>query len=902
MNLFRSPFEKLSTDNLNQIASATTVTAQSVSPGGALFGQIDEMIFLLKQAIKASGKGAKTEKGPEGLQGLDNKTLKLIGPAAQGVAEAFRIIVDAIIKAPDTKEMDEKISSVVNGMAAIVSMGKAIFTFAGLLALSLPLLIIGMFALPIAMTMILLVAGAFWLIDKMQIDKSIKSTSMGLAIAGLAIISLALAFTAFVAISPPLEAIFGIATVIIGTAMIFWVVDQFKGDIIGGALGLMVAGGAIVVLGLSFAIFAAVIPGDWFVTTLQVMLVVVGVAIAFGIAGVFAAEISLGAMAMIESGIAIIALGAGLLLFSFAVTPDAAGWMTIGQVTAALLGVGLVMAAAGFASPFIAPGAAVMIIAGIALISISLGFLAMAKVFKGGRLAELLADSGHKTEGFFGWGAGRMMSNMEWALLSLARSFTLPIASIASMYASAPALIMSGFALFSIARGVKKFQELKIDYEVLPQQIAKVTTVIANAFGEVGKKYPGGGGGFIGAIFGNGTGSSYVAQGISAVGGMGRALTGIATGVQAMADLKFPTKWDKDGNPIEFRELKDEDFERLTRNTQRIVGALSSTFGKIGANPNASDPWGWFGHSKVEEGMQIVGGIGSAISDLGEGVQSIANFRMPIYGTGKNATKIIGYKTLNDAGVLDTAQHNIQRIVKALSHTFGKIGASPDAQDSWGWFGNSNIEEGIEIVSGITKPISKLANVVRTLSSLDKGTMSKADSNIKSLIRKSTSVFAGVKRGGYSADDLEVISESFEDMADAMEDWKDAVNGLDLKKVTEVRKLYEGLAYLSKNGGETAVEKMGKSLVDALNHLSDLLEKAGAGGGSGGGGFFGKMVDKGADMLGIGDDDKKKPTKPTKPDTGKDKPVGGGNTEIAKAISRLNDILDDGIKVDVSKL
>lgn len=888
---FKSPFEKLSASHLSQISFATTETLIAVSPGGVLFGKFEEMISYLKQIEKNTGRKV------ESIQKLDAKTLKLIGPASQGIAEAFQIMVKAITMAPDSKEMQEKINAVVSGMAAVVGLGKSIFKFAALLALSLPLLIIGMVALPLAVTMIMLVAGAFYLVDKLGIDKSIQSTSTGLAIAGLAIIALAASFALFTMISPPITAIFGIAAVVIGTGMIFWVIDKLGIDqsIMTASLALMVGGLAIVALGASFALFAMISPPVSAIFSIAA--IVIGTGLIFAIVGSFSANIAEGAMAMILATVPIILLGLGFAIFAAAVPPDSSGWITIGQVMSALLGVGVVMAAAGFASVFIAPGAAAMILAGGALIAVSLGLAAMSMVFKGGKLKEMLADSGHKTEGFLGWGAGRMMSNLEWSLLSLARSFTLSPEMILSLYATAPAMIMVGLALVSIARGISKFQALKIDYDVLPYQIEKVTTVLANAFGEIGKKYPGGGGGFIGAIFGNGSGTSYVAQGISAVAGMGRALTSIAEGVQSMANLKFPIY---SGTKITgYFQLDDDVFLRLTQNTQKIVAALSSTFGKIGANPNARDPWGWFGHSKIEEGMQIVGDIGSAISSLAEGVQGIANFRMPIY----KGTKIIGYKQLGDKGVLDGATKNIQLMVSSLSRTFGKIGASPDAQDSWGWFGHSNVEEGIQIVEDIANPISKLARTVKMMANLDKGAMKKADVGIKSLMKKATGIFVGIEKGGYGANELEIAAGAFEDMADAMEDWTDAVNDLDLKKVTEVRKLYEGLAYLSKNGGETAIEKMGQSLVDALNHLSDLLEKSGSKAG-GGGSFFGGL---------FGGDDDKKPTPqktPQKPGSsndknhpkGKDKGSSGGDSSVAKAIDRLNDILDHGIKVDVNKL
>jgi hypothetical protein len=328
---------------------------------------------------------------------------------------------------------------------------------------------------------------------------------------------------------------------------------------------------------------------------------------------------------------------------------------------------------------------------------------------------------------------------MEWALFSVARSFAIPPTAIAAMYVGAPALMMSGLALVAIAKGIEKFQAMDIDYNVLPMQIAKVTTVLGDAFGAIGKKYPGGGGGFISAMFGSGGGTSDVAQGISAVSGMGRALTGIATGVQAMADLKFPIKWDKNGNPIAFRTLTDDDFAKVTINTQKIVTALSGTFGKIGSAPEAKDPWGWFGNSAVEEGIQIVKKMGDPLVSLSEFVSAFAK---------------------EDVDV-DAVTNKTRKLIGSLTSIFVN-------------------EEGANLSA---KDISKYAR---------------------------------------SYDDM---ADAVEDMADGMEDWKDAVNGLDLEKVTEVRKLYEGLASLSNNGDTNIVEEMGQSMIDAIQLLSDKLSE-----------------------------------------------------------------------------
>lgn len=675
MSIFKSAFEKLSLQNQEDIKTSVAYTAYAVSPSGELFGVFLNMEKYLKQiADNTDPKKSNKEK-------LDAKGIKAMGVAMPGIGRGFKMIADALNIMPSGKEAEKKMQAITGGIDAMKGLGMAIFKFAGMLALSTPLLILGIPGLLLAIPMLLAVGGIFYLLDKMNIERSMAKVSTALMLAGASIVTLSAAF-------------------VLSDLMLSSTKDGWG-------------------------------------TTLKIVALIGGTAAVFFLAGKFAGNIALGALAMTLAAVPLLLISASMAIFGSAVKPGKEGWITIGQVSALVVGLGLAMAGAGAAAMFIIPGAAAMILAGVSLLSISAGLAAIANVFKPGKFDYLLADSGHKTEGFLGFGAGRMMSNMEWALLSVARSFTIPPMAIAGMYAGAPALMMSGLALVAIAKGIEKFQAMDIDYAVLPDQIAKVTTVLGDAFGAIGEKYPGGGGGFLSAMIGAGEGTSSVAQGISAVSGMGKALTGIATGVQSMAELKFPTKWDKNGNPIAFRTLTDDDFARVTTNTQKIVTALSGTFGKIGDAPEAKDPWGWFGNSAVEEGISIVKKMGDPLVNLAEFVSVFAKEEVDVDAVTNKTRKLIGSLT---SAFVDTEGQNLS-----------------------------------------AKEIRQYANA------------------------------------------YDNMADSIGDMADGMEDWADAVNGLDLEKVTEVRKLYEGLATLSNNNDTNIVEEMGQSMIDAIQLLSDKL-------------------------------------------------------------------------------
>ena len=151
---------------------------------------------------------------------------------------------------------------------------------------------------------------------------------------------------------------------------------------------------------------------------------------------------------------------------------------------------------------------------------------------------------------------------------AIADGMSLGPLSVAGIAMGAPMLILAGAALVGIVAGIRAFSSIAEDADLpaLKQNVSFIVSGLADTFAEVGKKYPGGGSSLLSALTGNTSGQSVVAMGISAVGGMGKALTGIAKGVQAMANLKFPTGFDKDGNPTGYETID--------------IGTVSSRFNK----------------------------------------------------------------------------------------------------------------------------------------------------------------------------------------------------------------------------------------------------------------------------------------------------------------------------------
>tara|TARA_B110000259_G_scaffold122294_1_gene138701 strand:+ start:343 stop:4224 length:3882 start_codon:yes stop_codon:yes gene_type:complete len=633
-----------------------------------------------------------------------------------------------------------------------------------------------------AALVLLTIGGVFWLLDFMKVDKSMRKTGIALMFAAGAILSVAIALVLshLILSSVGFEEVAKVMLIVGAVAAVFGVIGLAAKKIKKGALAMIFAAGAILALTIAIYLMQLVLgdmSGEDVINSFKVLAVIAGVGIVMGVAGlaakqikkgsiamIFAAvamvamalgtyvmlaavggasweeigmmgaviagaaiafgvagagpipmAIALGSAAMILAGVAMIVIGAGTLVMMKAV--KGATWDEIGMMGAVIAGVGIAMGVAGLAAPFIALGSAAMILAGGAIYAVSLGVqelnkLPIADMFANG---GLFGDSGTVTKGFLGIGGGRPMTNMEVMFEAIANSFSLGPLQLLALYATSPALILAGLALISIGKGLQEFQKIAADTDLalLGINVTVITTILANAFGEIGKKFPGGAAGLF-------TSGSFVSQGITSVLGMGDALTSIAMGMQQMANLKFPTKYDKDGKPIAFESMDSDAPVRVAANTMMIVDGLSRVFGEVGKlYPKGKASFmnaliGNGGQSPVEVGIESVMGMGGALTSVSLGFQAMANLRFPIAWDAEG--KPTSYAEVKDLGAAaQRVADNTKLIVTSLSGTFAEIGAGKTS--SW-WQGDTDYEKGVDVVAGLGTPLKNLAEGVAAMADM----------------------------------------------------------------------------------------------------------------------------------------------------------------------------------------
>ena len=200
-------------------------------------------------------------------------------------------------------------------------------------------------------------------------DKKIKKGVMAMLLVALStLVIIAIIVIAAMFLGSPEKmliamALLGLGIVVLGGA--FAIVGAFKGKVIDGALGLLVGAFALIVIAGALYIFNQV---NVSLDDLMILgATVFGLGLVMALAGKLMKPIIKGSAAMIVAALALIVIAGAVAIFM--INPPS--WEHIGMLGALVLGLGVVMAAAGFVSGLIIPGAASMIVAAVALIAIT---------------------------------------------------------------------------------------------------------------------------------------------------------------------------------------------------------------------------------------------------------------------------------------------------------------------------------------------------------------------------------------------------------------------------------------------------------------------------------------------------------------------------------------------------
>ena len=775
---------------------------------------------------KIAGEASKDSKGLIAILGIGGTAIKyglamvvvtLLAPFMILGAVILGLSIRLLMKTAGTAKKDA-----AKGMAAIIGIGSSVLKYAlGMVVVTLlaPFMIIGAVMLGLSVRILMAVSGTakkeaskgmealnklgkgvLWyalsmvvvtllspivLIGSAILALSLWVLSMGLRAIGskksrkgvramlltaLGIFAFALVIWAFNKMVKPMEALFTIA-VIVGFALVFWFVGKMATNIFKGALAMIVVGVAVILLAVGLLIFKAANFGLMDALTLGVT--VIGLAVAFGLAGIFAANIALGAAAMIVVGIAVIILSIGLMIFkaskfemmdaltlgvtvvglgiAFGLAGLAApfialgaGAMILASVAVIILGVGLAifkasgfkledslalgaaigavgvtMAAAGLLFPFIALGAVAMILASVALLPIT-GALAIFKAsgWKKSDNSVLEGALGAVMNGFLGGPMpGGLLAGIKFAVKAAARAVLLLV--------TVPPMILAGIALIAISKGLSIFKKSgfnKKDGDNIEYMLGSVVKAFGIVTDTERQKKMG---------FNVNPWDLYL--GIQALSGAGRVLAGLAAGVQAWANLEVNefeviNGGTKDAKLVikNKRQLTKADFENAAFGMAQVITAISKPFADVGRlekGKSSGNPLldAVFGGGFVSGGIKALSRAGGTLVSLAAGVQAWANLEVTefeVIGAGTKEAKIVP-KSIRKMTPVDfaLASMNIGMVVGFLAKEFAKVGKMES--DSSGWFSGGFVSKGIKSLGGLGDNLLSITDVILKLAAAE---------------------------------------------------------------------------------------------------------------------------------------------------------------------------------------
>ena len=201
------------------------------------------------------------------------------------------------------------------------------------------------------------------------------------------------------------------------------------------------------------------------------------------------------------------------------------------------------------------------------------------------------------------------------------------------------------------------------------------------------------------------------AKACTSISSMGTMLGSISEGIKAYAELRIPTEYDKQGNPIKFRDLTNKDFENASQNIGYVVSTIGKAVmemytGKINGvqvidaklakemfdyDPEKSTD------SIFAKVVQACTNIGDMIGSIAEGVQMYAEMKMPT-GFDKDG-KPTGYTKLDET-TFTKAANTIGNIISVIGGAIDKTFYAhrnwfelPPLKKKGGFLGLGTVEE-----------------------------------------------------------------------------------------------------------------------------------------------------------------------------------------------------------------
>jgi hypothetical protein len=683
-----------------------------------LFGGKNSIIKSIVTGMTDAFKDADPKKAKQGAEAIEvlagglmslskaMGTLALIGLVAPLVAIGA-LVARAVIGlftsvGKSAKEIDK-------GGKAIGSLGKGLMLFsAGLATFMLVILIVKPAMVLAGIVVLAAFALAFTIIG--QVSRYIDDGGKAIAWMGLGLFAFSAALATYMLVLllvTPKLILTGIAILglMAGAFALIGYLDK-SGFIKSGAKALMVMGESLFVFSIGLAAFSLAMRLVDMQTAVGGPLVITALGGAFWVIGALNKGnfIQSGATAMIEVGIALISISAGILIFGLAIKGlQAVFGDDLGEAGmiagAILLGLGGAFALLGIPAIgiAIASGAGAMISVGFALMSISAGILIFGLAIKG--LQSIFGDDLIEA----GVIAGAILLGLGMAFAAIG------VLAVAVIPGAAAGIVM-GVALLSLSLGVWTFgNTLKglYDKDLIDEQgNLRGISILSGLMSEFASM-------FFTSVF---------------------ALPGIAASIAMGISLMIISKGLSDIGKV-MKTIDPSFVDKLFNEQDGILYKLAYGFESIGNKFSGGLISNWLGADPVSMGVKTVKGFGDVLQSVAGGIVAFANFSkfpIKIANNGK-----LEYTNVNLWDEVAKMKENLigdgdgsNGLLYSLSSIFSDIGKRFGGESGW-FAGDSPVKKGINAVNGMGKVLSELAGGIVAFARFDKFPVQLADSGGK---------------------------------------------------------------------------------------------------------------------------------------------------------------------------
>ena len=204
---------------------------------------------------------------------------------------------------------------------------------------------------------------------------------------------------------------------------------------------------------------------------------------------------------------------------------------------------------------------------------------------------------------------------------------------------------------------------------------------------------------------------------IKAMRYMGPMLTSIAKGIKDWANMKIVSKYDKNGNPIEYMSLGSGDFTKAAKNIKEVLVNIGTAIVEV--TKEHPDLFGdnIFTDSPAVNAAKAMKLMGDVLSTTAQAVSCYASGRFPIYD---KDGKIVDYNIVGPNDIV-SAKEKIKAVLTALGEAIVDVVKDPANADIFddGMFTDSPAIVAAKAMEGMANAIDKMVDIMTKFKDLN---------------------------------------------------------------------------------------------------------------------------------------------------------------------------------------